>query len=279
MGVKCLLTIEQLEEIKALQQVVERYDSIELKLNWDMLENRSEEEQTDFLTYDSGQLVGFLGLYSFGSKIEVCGMVHPDYRRKGIFSNLFQNSHFALEKARHILLNVPANSKLGKQWLDSITCIYEESEYMMKWEGKVLPDQDESISLRPSRKEDIDMKMKLDIVCFDFKAEEAKMYNDRLEKEGLQKEFFMIEAEDKIVGKIRIHRDKERSEIYGFAVLPDFQGKGYGRKALQKAVRMEAQQGQSVYLDVQTENEKALSLYTAIGFIKESQQDYYLYSI
>ncbi|MCM3227283.1 GNAT family N-acetyltransferase [Terribacillus saccharophilus] len=274
-----MLTIEQLEEIKALQQVVERYDSIELKLNWDMLENRSEEEQTDFLTYDSGQLVGFLGLYSFGSKIEVCGMVHPDYRRKGIFSNLFQNSHFALEKARHILLNVPANSKLGKQWLDSITCIYEESEYMMKWEGKVLPDQDESISLRPSRKEDIDMKMKLDIVCFDFKAEESKMYNDRLEKEGLQKEFFMIEADDKIVGKIRIHRDKERSEIYGFAVLPEFQGKGYGRKALQEAVRLEAQRGQSVYLDVQTENEKALSLYTSTGFIKESQQDYYLFSI
>ena len=275
----CLLTIEQLEEIKALQQVVERYDSIELKLNWDMLENRSEEEQTDFLTYDSGQLVGFLGLYSFGSKIEVCGMVHPDYRRKGIFSNLFQNSHSALEKARHILLNVPSNSKLGKLWLDSITCTYEESEYMMKWEGKVLPDLDESISLRPSRKEDIDMKMKLDIACFDFKAEEAKMYNDRLEKEGLQKEFFMIEAEDKTVGKIRIHHDKERSEIYGFAVLPEFQGKGYGRKALQEAVRLEAQRGQSVYLDVQTENEKALSLYTSTGFIKESQQDYYLYSI
>lgn len=274
-----LLTMEQLEEIKALQQVVQRHDSIELKLNWDMLENRSEEEQTDFLTYDSGQLVGFLGLYSFGSKIEVCGMVHPDYRRIGIFSNLFQNSHSALEKARHILLNIPSNSKLGKLWLDSITCTYEESEYMMKWKGKVLPDLDESINLRPSRKEDIDMKMKMDVACFDFKAEDAKMYNDRLEKEGLQKEFFMIEAEDKTVGKIRIHHDKERSEIYGFAVLPEFQGKGYGRKALQEAVRMEAQRGQSVYLEVQTENEKALSLYTSTGFIKESQQDYYLYSI
>lgn len=275
----CLLTIEQLEEIKALQQVVERYDSIELKLNWDMLENRSKEEETDFLTYDSGQLVGFLGLYSFGSKIEVCGMVHPDYRRKGIFSNLFQNSHSALEKARHILLNVPANSESGKLWLDSINCTYEESEYMMKWEGEVFPNSDESICLRPSHKEDMEIKMKLDVVCFDFKADEAKAYNDRLERDGFQKDFFMIEAEDTTVGKIRIHHDKERSEIYGFAVLPEFQGKGYGRKALLEAVRMEAQRGQSVYLDVQTENEKALSLYTSTGFIKESQQDYYLYSI
>ncbi|PAF20340.1 hypothetical protein CHH49_16275 [Terribacillus saccharophilus] len=274
-----MLAIEQLKEIKALQQVVERYDSIDLKLNWDMLENRKEEEQTDFLSYDSGQLVGFLGLYSFGSKIEVCGMVHPDYRRKGTFGRLFQNSHPALEKARHILLNVPANSESGKLWLDSITCTYEESEYMMKWEGKELPDLDESICLRPSFKEDIEMKIKLDVVCFDFQAEEAKMYNDRLEKDGFQKEFFMIEVEDNTVGKIRIHHEKERSEIYGFAVLPEFQGKGYGGKALREAVRMEAQRGQSVYLEVQPENEKALSLYTSTGFIKESQQDYYLYSI
>ncbi|PAE14965.1 hypothetical protein CHH91_16055 [Virgibacillus sp. 7505] len=274
-----MLTIEQLKEIKKLQQAVEQYDSIDLKLNWDMLENRSDEDQTDFLSYDSGRLVGFLGLYSFGSKIEVCGMVHPDYRRKGIFSRLFHNSQPALEKARKILLNVPADSQSGKQWLDSIACTYEESEYMMRWDGNLLWELDESIRLRPSRKEDIEMKMKLDIVCFEFKPDEAKVYNDRLERDGFQQEFFMIEAEDKIVGKIRIHREKERSEIYGFAILPEFQGKGYGRRALQKAVRMEAQRGQTVYLDVQPENEKALSLYTSTGFKKESQQDYYLYSI
>ncbi|MFP7478799.1 GNAT family N-acetyltransferase [Terribacillus saccharophilus] len=273
-----MLTVKQLKEIKALQQAVEHHDGIELKLNWDMLENRGQ-EQTDFLSYDSERLVGFLGLYCFGTKIEVCGMVHPDYRRKGIFNKLFQSSHPALEKARHILLNVPANSESGKLWLDSIACAYEESEYMMKWDGKALPDSDASIYLRPSRKEDIALKMKLDVVCFNFKTEEAKIYNDRLEKDGFQKEFYMIEAEDKTVGKIRIHHERERSEIYGFAILPEYQGKGYGRKALQEAVRMEAEQGQTVHLDVQTENEKALSLYTSTGFIKESQQDYYVYSI
>lgn len=275
----CLLTEKQLDEIKVLQQAVELHDNIELKLNWDMLENRREEEQTDFLSYESGRLVGFLGLYSFGSKIEVCGMVHPDYRRKGIFSRLFQDSHPALEKARHILLNTPANSESGKLWLDSITCTYEESEYMMKWEGRVFPDPDESIFLRPSHKEDMEMKLELDVLCFDFKEDEAKAYNDRLERDGFQKEFFMIVADGKTVGKIRIHNENERSEVYGFAILPEFQGKGYGRKALQEVVRKEVQREQSVYLDVQPENEKALSLYTSTGFIKESQQDYYLYSI
>lgn len=272
------LTVTQLNEIKALQQAVEKYDGIELKLNWDMLENRSDAEQTDFMAYDSGRLVGFLGLYSFGSKIEVCGMVHPNYRRKGIFSGLFRESIPAMGKAVKILLNVPADSVSGKAWLETVNCTFEESEYMMKWDGEALPDSGGSVRLRPSLPEDIGMKVQLDIVCFDFKAEEALAYNGRLEKDGFQKEFYMIEAEGKTVGKMRIHRDGEGSGIYGFAVLPEFQGKGYGRKALQEAVRVETSRGQRVYLDVQPENEKALSLYTSIGFIKESQQDYYLYS-
>ena len=272
-----MLTVNQLKEIKALQQTVEQHDRIELKLNWDMLENRSESEQTDFMSYEAGQLVGFLGLYSFGSKVEVCGMVHPDYRRKGIFSELYQESIPAMEKARRILLNVPADSISGKAWLETVNCTFKESEYMMRWEGEALPGSDASVRLRPSSLEDIEMKIQLDILCFNFDAEEAQAYNDRLGKDGFQKEFYMIEAESKAVGKIRIHQNGKRSEIYGFAVLPEFQGKGYGRKALQEAVRMETAKGQRVFLEVQAENEKALSLYTSIGFMKESQQDYYLY--
>ncbi|SDD01947.1 Acetyltransferase (GNAT) domain-containing protein [Terribacillus halophilus] len=272
-----MLTVAQLKEIKALQQTVEQYDGIELKLNWDMLENRSESEQTDFMSYEAGQLVGFLGLYSFGSKVEVCGMVHPDYRRKGIFSELFQESIPAMEKARHKLLNVPADSISGKAWIETVNCTFKESEYMMRWEGEALPGSDGSVRLRPSSLKDIEMKIQLDILCFDFDAEEAQVYNDRMEKDGFQKEFYIIETESKAVGKIRIHQNGKRSEIYGFAVLPEFQGKGYGRKALQEAVRMETAKGQRVFLEVQTENEKALSLYTSIGFMKESQQNYYLY--
>ncbi|MFP7495209.1 GNAT family N-acetyltransferase [Terribacillus saccharophilus] len=276
-----MLTADQLNEIKALQQTVEQHDIIELKLNWDMLENRSEGELTDFFAFDSGKVVGFLGLYRFGSKIEVCGMVHPDFRKRGIFSDLFRQSITVLQKSRYILLNVPANSVTGKAWLNRVSCTFKESEYLMRWEGsKAIPDSDQPIQLRPSLPEDNDLKIELDIVCFDFQAEEAKAYNDYLAKGGFQKEFYMIEAQGKTVGKIRIHRVGKRSEIYGFAVLPEFQGKGYGRKALQQAVKLEKDQGQSaVYLDVQLKNERALSLYTSCGFVQESQQDYYLYSI
>jgi ribosomal protein S18 acetylase RimI-like enzyme len=278
MGVR-MLREQQLTDIKQLQQAVEQYEGIDLKLNWDMLSSRDDKFQEDFLYYDADQLVGFLGLYRFGSKVEVCGMIHPAYRRKGIFTKLFKASLPSLNGARSVLLNTPGSSESGRAWLRSVSCTYEESEYLMRWSGESVPELAEEVSLRQSLPDDIELKKQLDIVCFNFEPDEAKEYNDRLERDGYQQEFYMIEAEGKTVGKIRIHRDQQRSEIYGFAVLPEFQGKGYGRKALQQAVGMEAGQGQSVYLDVQIENKHALSLYTASGFHKESQQDYYRYQL
>jgi GNAT superfamily N-acetyltransferase len=274
-----MLIEQQLTEIKLLQQAVEQHDKIVLKLNWDMLVSRENNIQEDFLYYDSDQLIGFLGLYRFGSKVEVCGMVHPDYRRKKIFTQLFKTSLPALKGARSILLNTPGGSESGQAWLDSVPCTYKESEYLMRWSGEKVPELTEKLRLRQSLPNDSELKKQLDIICFDFKPEEAKEYNDRLEQDGYQQEFFMIEADGETVGKIRIHRDGQRSEIYGFAILPEYQGKGYGRRALQQVVRIETDLGQSVYLDVQTENKHALSLYTASGFCKESQQDYYQYQL
>ncbi|SNZ17325.1 Acetyltransferase (GNAT) family protein [Terribacillus aidingensis] len=258
---------------------MEQHDNIDLKLNWDMLVFRDNKIQEDFLYYHADQLIGFLGLYRFGSKVEVCGMVHPDYRRKGIFTELFKACLLSLEGARCVLLNTPGGSETGEAWLKTVSSTYEESEYLMRWSGEKVPELEETVCLRRSLPGDIELKKQLDIVCFGFKPEEAKEYNDRLEQDGYQEEFFMIEADGKTVGKIRVHRDQQRSEIYGFAILPEFQGKGYGRKALQQAVRMEVSRGQSVYLDVQIENKHALSLYTASGFCKENRQDYYRYPI
>jgi len=74
---------EQLEDIRILQQECER-EGFTLKLNWETLRSRNGVHKNDFLHYDGLKLVGFLGLYDFGNKAEMCGMVHPDYRGVGL---------------------------------------------------------------------------------------------------------------------------------------------------------------------------------------------------
>ena len=88
---------------------------------------------------------------------------------------------------------------------------------------------------------------------------------------------YIIDIHEQSVGKIRVKVEDEEAWIYGFSLLPHFRGKGIGRKVLQSIVKKYASQGNSLHLEVETENMHALSLYESIGFQIVHAQDYYTY--
>ena len=81
---------------KSLQNACEKVDSIELKLNWEMLRQRVDQSM-DFFYEENGELVAYLALYGFGSTVEVCGMVMPDERRNHYFSKLWREALLTIE--------------------------------------------------------------------------------------------------------------------------------------------------------------------------------------
>ncbi|WLD94694.1 GNAT family N-acetyltransferase [Alkalihalobacillus sp. AL-G] len=274
-----MLTDSQLKDIEELQGVCEAKDQIQLKLNWEMLHNRDKEERNDFLHYEDGELVAFLGLYGFGNKAELCGMVRPEFRRKGVFTKLFKK---AIEEIRernysNVLLNAPADSQSAKGFLETIPCDYSISEYQMKWSETDLA-VDESVKLRHSTPDDLEAEIQLDVRCFGFDVEGADGFNNRIKHEPSQKRY-MIESEGKTVGKIRISNLNEEAWIYGFAIFPEFQGKGIGRKVLKKIIIEEHRNGYPVFLEVEAKNAHALGLYESCGFKTFHTQDYYQYKL
>ncbi|RDW17649.1 N-acetyltransferase [Oceanobacillus arenosus] len=274
-----MLTDKQLIEIGALQTLCETGSNFELKLNWDMLKNREDSESNDFFHYDNGVLVGFLGLYGFGNKVEICGMVHPQFRRKGIFTKLLSKAiEVCIERQYdEILLNAPANSETAKKLLQLITCNYAFTEYQMKWhETEIIEDKD--VGIRPSiSAADLQLEIQLDVSCFGFSEEEAIDYNNRIRSEGDQ-QFNIIEFAGEAVGKIRISHEENNTWIYGFAILPEYQGNGIGRKALKKIVLEEHKKGNNIFLEVEATNDLALRLYESCGFQSFHAQDYYRYT-
>ncbi|GAE33589.1 GNAT family N-acetyltransferase [Halalkalibacter akibai] len=255
---------------------MKKIDQTELKLNWDLLETRSDGEKNDFLYYEQNRLIGFLGLYGFGNKVEICGMVHPDHRRKGIFSVLLKEGLAQLSKRNvpTILLNIPASSETGKAFVLNQPFTYSFSEHQMVWEPtSLMKDPVTSVSLRQARKEELPFVVKLDADCFDMELEEAASMYKRAQDITSN---FIIEHNRNPVGKLRWHKEGKESWMYGFAVMPEWQGKGIGRQALIQAVQKEAEKGQSVYLEVVPENNQALTLYQSCGFKSFATQDYYL---
>lgn len=64
--------------------------------------------------------------------------------------------------------------------------------------------------------------------------------------------------------------------IYGFVVDPPSQGRGFGREALRQAcVQLRAESAQRIGLEVAVENDRALRVYSSVGFTPVSTEDYY----
>lgn len=93
----------------------------------------------------------------------------------------------------------------------------------MKWSETELDDYDDAV-VRPSRRDDEETEIQLDIQCFRFTKREAKDYYQRILYEDTLKTM-MIEKGGRAVGKIRVDHSGREAWIYGFSILPKFQEK------------------------------------------------------
>ena len=270
-------TTKQLQDIEQLQKECEEHDGIQLKLNWDMLRKR-ENDQLDFFCYNKNELVAFLGLYPFGSTVEVCGMVKPTERRNHHFNHLFQRGMDTVKENgyKKILLNAPAGSKEAKAFLAHVGATYAFSEHQMTWREKDLKTVD-GFTLRHATEADLAMRVRLDAECFGIPEEDAKVTESRIDGEA-DTDMWMIDVDEETIGKIRVKRKDGKAWIYGFSILPSYQGKGIGRKVLQLIIMEQHSSGYSVHLEVETKNSNALRLYESLGFEVVHAQDYYTYS-
>jgi ribosomal protein S18 acetylase RimI-like enzyme len=271
-----MLTTRQLYDIEQLQKEVETHDVLKLKLNWEMLRAR-DSDQLDFFHYENDKLIAFLGLYSFGSTVEVTGMVKPCERRKGHFTQLFVDAMAASRQIgyKKILLNAPASPKAAKDFLKKQGATYKFSEHQMQWQPQSL-DTSTGFILRQATIADLDMRVRLNVEAFDIPQEDAMATESRINGDE-DTDMLMIDVNNETIGKIRVKREDGQAWIYGFSILPEHQGKGIGRKVLHHIAKHQSETGHSVHLEVETKNAHALSLYEAVGFIVMHTQDYYIY--
>ncbi|MGD8192698.1 GNAT family N-acetyltransferase [Brevibacillus ginsengisoli] len=273
------LTKEELEQIEQLAALCDQAENIQLKLNRDMLRNRPTNETNDFLYYEDNQLVGFLGIYSFRStEAEVSGMVHPDYRRKGIFRSLLQE---AIDECKQreipkIIFIVHNRSQSGKQLMGSLNVPYSFSEYWMEYqagsEGVAVTGD---IELRKATEADRDTVIHLNVTGFSMTEEDSRDYVDSTLSSKSDRTY-IASLNGEPIAKICIQLEGGNGFIFGFCVTPELRGRGYGRQILQQTIDLLLlQQPKRIALEVAVENKNALTLYQSCGFTETGANDYY----
>lgn len=288
---------KECEEINELQEIVSSKDKVNLKLELDykleMYKNlkTGTRKINEFLCYVGDVLVAYMGISCFGGNVaEINGMTHPEWRRKGIFKKLFKLAINECDNRNFnkILLLSDEKSISGIEFIKSLGGEYNFSEYRMELSNNTTVENKKVVNLRKADKPDkIEIERQKLIYFGDEEESKSGVDSNTEETEKIEmddgfiiSDAYMIELNNKVIGKINIEYNNDSAFIFGFGLLPEFRGKGYGKAALKEALKLINERNiNKVSLDVAAKNSKALNLYKSCDFKEISVMNYYKYTI
>jgi ribosomal protein S18 acetylase RimI-like enzyme len=273
------LTTVQFKAIRQLEAVCNKADGLTMKLNLNTLQTRPADEINDILVYADSHLIGYLALYTFkGDEAEVSAMTHPDYRRRGIFRQMLVAAAQELQKRDipDFLFICERASATVTPVMQAIEAAYDFSEYKMVLSQTAQPAPvTTALALRRATKADIELLVQMDVICFDTQPETTRKYIER-NFGSPQRQSWLAMLNGQIIGKIHVNNSGPETYLNAFCILPDYRGQGYGKAILSQTVaRLLTERHKLITLEVETENENALSLYKNVGFEVTTVYDYY----
>jgi len=268
------LSPEALQAIAELELRVIEADGGRLKLEWGSLRSRSGHRVEDLLWWKNDRLLGFLGIYSFGSVLELAGMVDPGARRRGIATALLDAAAPICQErgTEQVLLIVPRSSTAGKHLALGRGAALDHSEHALVLASLAAGRaENDALSLRQASPADVPIVVQLLELGF---GEPVTDVADRLG--APRKGTLVVELSGSPIGTLRVIRDGNEAGIYGFVIHPSWQGRGIGREVLRRVCQRLLDDGAGqIRLEVAVDNDRALRLYTAIGFVPVATEDYY----
>lgn len=275
------MTGAEVAEIERLIAVCDAYEGLHMRLGLDELRKRSGDEARDLLYYEDGALVGYLGVDGWGKEREMTGMVHPGYRRRGIFSQLFAAAKAAYQRLGvHKLILVCEQSSVSGQAFVKTTGAqraYAEHEMVLGTfkERRVFH---EGLQMRQANSSDLDAIASI-LAADSGNVEAEKQWIGKL-LEDPNRRFYLATLHGKPVGCLRLDDMGDQVGIYAFEIRVGYRGLGYGRQMLEEAIRStRAETQKRIMLDVETNNTNAIGLYRSCGFEVKTTYDYYALDI
>ena len=262
--------INELKNICTVHENTNLKIEIDYKLSLGLKDSHKIKSINEFMVYNDKELIAYAGICDFGGdEIEVNGMVHPDYRRRGLFTGLFSlvKDEFMKRGAKAMLLLSDHNSAGGLEFIKNITKDFAHADYDMNLDMDAIQNTSyDNLIFRKAVLEDINK----------IKEADFEFFSDHDTEDISAGRTYLLEADNVILGKVRLENIDNMGGIYGLEVLPPYRGKGYGRELLvHSIIELKKSKAKAINLQVETANENALNLYKSCGFQENYTMDYY----
>lgn len=281
-----LSEVEYNEVVKLLRECKE-HDSFEISgsVNLCMLLKSEEGYHSYILGYVRETLIGFLGLLSMvdPKKMELVGMVHPDYRNKGYFTIMMEHAKEVTRAkyANEVMFVCPSKSDAAKHLSLKLGAAHTFSEYTMQYNAECHNPHSNQIELllQKAKTEEVSSILKLLADGFDIGPAYEKvksLISRNTKKQGY--DVFVVRRNKIPIATMTVSDEGFYIYLSGFTVTPEERGKGYGRVIMEEMIHMliNDHPTKAIRLNVDYSNDHALKLYEDAGFRKIGGYDYYL---
>ena len=274
-----VLNPKQLSAAKTLISTVQSHDGTYRDPYLSNMLNFDHEMPVFFLAYQGEQLVGLLTVYADDEDVELAILVHPDYRRQGLARKLYAN--YQAETAKYPIASVifqtervflDKHPNLATAWdlvenTDTETWLGRERvPYQLSQQAEL------TVSLAQAYHADDIARFQTQVFDSDYEvalryAREAIADADSL--------LYLLEHSGAVIGSCTIDISTDDNYLYGLAIAPDQQQKGYGTYLVKAVINdLITKNDKPFQIAVEDDNLIAKRLYENIGFTKQTQVVY-----
>ncbi|MFX3672965.1 MAG: GNAT family N-acetyltransferase [Paenisporosarcina sp.] len=232
------------------------------------------------LAYVGEELVGLIsaidmiGIHSY----EWSGLVLPDFRRRGVGKALLKALSRNLEArgAESELAVAVKNAPHAKVFLDAERYEWNFSEATLQ-ANAIEEVAERKVEVKPLSDEHESLTRILMDAFEDTEGEVQTLMT--FNQSDPRRHVFVANKDGETVGTVTVVEGEDTLWVTALATSPELQGQGIGSSILRFVLGEAGRRGvKTVMLDVEVDNDKALSLYEKVGFSPVMQVDYYVKS-
>jgi ribosomal protein S18 acetylase RimI-like enzyme len=283
------LSEQRADEVAALRDRCNAADGLHLKIGIPRVAPETSDEPrrpNAFLVYAGESLAGYCSLDGDRHTVEICGMVVPEQRLKGIGTSLLTvaRNSCAASGVSEVLLICEDASVAGQLFVATQHSQRQFAEHRMEledWDAMLRGSTREpDLRLRRAVAGETGTLARISTAAFGTESELQDIQMD-IESEFSSPEvrFYLGQlggSTGPVVSSLKLYLIENRASIYAFGVLPEYRRRGLAWQTLALLTQqLQAEAVNHIGLEVETTNMPAISLYRACGFAPVTTYGYY----